>query len=41
MIFFFSVFLFALWQSLKFFAYQRERAIEDLKVRLVNLQDCF
>ncbi|KAL1205828.1 Chloroplastic group IIA intron splicing facilitator CRS1 [Cardamine amara subsp. amara] len=27
--------------SLKFFAYQREKAIEDLKVRLVNLQDCF
>ncbi|KAG7555446.1 YhbY-like superfamily [Arabidopsis suecica] len=25
--------------SLKFFAYQRERAIEDLKVSLVNLQD--
>ncbi|KFK40459.1 hypothetical protein AALP_AA3G375700 [Arabis alpina] len=25
--------------SLKFFAYQRERAIEDLKVRLVNLED--
>ncbi|ESQ41603.1 hypothetical protein EUTSA_v10012836mg [Eutrema salsugineum] len=26
--------------SLKFFAYQRERAIGDLKVKLVNLQDC-
>ncbi|CAN8236241.1 unnamed protein product [Cochlearia groenlandica] len=25
--------------SLKFFAYQRERAIEDLKLRLANLQD--
>ncbi|CAA7018176.1 unnamed protein product [Microthlaspi erraticum] len=27
--------------SLKFFAYQRERAIEDLKVRLASLQDSF
>ena len=32
----FSVLL--LLQSLKFFAYQRERAIEDLKLSLVKLQ---